>query len=277
LLFKYRIACHEAKIPPSTVPDYPNLAFKSSLCANDRVVKYLMLLGCLVVAPAIMSQTTAAQANCSQMPDEVVAGFAPRDIPLDAAHPAKDWEAANPVSFCSDWSGENSDPARMTTVRALWSRATLYLRFECKYRELTTFSDAGPNGRRDHLWDRDVAEAFLQPDPSQPRFYKEFEVAPNGFWIDLDISPQGGVDLKSGLRRSVSLDEHNHRWAAEMAIPMKALTQDFDPNLVWRANFYRCEGPKEPRAYLAWRPTGTPKPNFHVPSAFGKLRFAAAK
>jgi alpha-galactosidase len=39
-------------------------------------------------------------------------------------------------------------------------------------------------------------------------------------------------------------------------------------------NFYRVEGPQEPRAYLAWRPTKTPQPNFHVPSAFGKLRFA---
>ena len=29
------------------------------------------------------------------------------------------------------------------------------------------FEDSDPNGRRDHLWDRDVAEAFLQPDPSR--------------------------------------------------------------------------------------------------------------
>jgi len=55
---------------------------------------------------------------------------------------------------------------------------------------------------------------------------------------------------------------------------MNALTQNFDPKVVWRVNFYRVEGPQEPRAYLAWRPTKTPQPNFHVPSAFGKLRFA---
>jgi len=28
---------------------------------------------------------------------------------------------------------------------------------------------------------------FVQSDPSQPRKYQEFEVAPNGNWIDLDI------------------------------------------------------------------------------------------
>jgi len=61
-----------------------------------------------------------------------------------------------------------------------------------------------------------------------------------------------------------------------LAIPMKALTAHFDPAAVWRANFYRIEGSKEPRFYMAWQPTRTSTPNFHVPSAFGKLRFAAA-
>jgi hypothetical protein len=33
---------------------------------------------------------------------------------------------------------------------------------------------------------------------------------------------------------------------------------------------YRMEG-KGPRLYLAWSPTRTDKPNFHVPAAFGTL------
>jgi len=105
-------------------------------------------------------------------------------------------------------------------------------------------------------------------------FYKEFEVAPNGMWIDLDISPSGRADLKSGLTRSVHVDELTRSWVAEMAIPMKTITTKFDPGVVWRANFYRVEGRAEPRQYLAWQPTYTPQPNFHVPQAFGTLRFA---
>jgi alpha-galactosidase len=93
-------------------------------------------------------------------------------------------------------------------------------------------------------------------------------------WIDLEIFPGGLADLKSGMQRSVGLDEKSHVWTAELAMPMKSLTPHFDPAAVWRANFYRVEGTKDPRAYLAWQPTGTPQPNFHVPSAFGKLRFA---
>jgi alpha-galactosidase len=147
------------------------------------------------------------------------------------------------------------------------------LRFECRYRELFTFADAEPNGRRDHLWERDVAEAFLQPDASRPRYYKELEVAPNGYWIDLNISPGPLQDLKSSMQRSVWLDAGARTWAAELAIPIRALTDQFDPSVVWRANFYRIEGKFEPRFYSAWQPTNTPQPNFHVPSAFGYMRF----
>jgi alpha-galactosidase len=204
---------------------------------------------------------------------EVVAVYVDHEIKLDAAHPAHEWQNARPISFSSDWQGNNPDPGRETKVRVLWFERTLYLRFECKYRELYVFDDSDPNGRRDQLWDRDVAEAFLQPDPSQERFYKEFEVSPNGMWIDLDIFPGGRADLKSGMRRSVVLDEKSKTWSADLAIPIEALTAHFDPAATWRANFYRVEGKKEPRAYLAWQATHTPQPNFHVPAVFGRLRF----
>lgn len=236
------------------------------------------ILGCeaaiLLCSVMMMSQTTPAP--CAMTSSEIVASHVVREISLDAEHPAPEWGRARPVTFCSDWQGKNPDEQRQTEVRVLWSSQTLYLRFECRYRELYLFEDSDSSGRRDHLWDRDVAEAFLQPDPERALYYREFEVSPNGMWIDLDIFPGGLADLKSGMKTSVFLDEKQNRWAAELAIPLKALTQNFDPKAVWRANFYRVEGKKEPRAYLAWRPTGTPQPNFHVPAAFGKLRFAVA-
>lgn len=184
------------------------------------------------------------------------------------------WESAAPLRFSADWRGENADPARETEVRLLWTPETLFLRFRSKYRTITVFPEAEPNGRRDQLWDRDVAEVFLQPDRSSLRRYKEFEVSPNGFWIDLDIAPGEKHDLKSELKRRVSLDEAKKVWTAELAIPMKCLVRKFDCPATWSVNFYRVEGAKEPRFYSAWRPTGTAVPNFHVPEAFGELVFA---
>lgn len=186
------------------------------------------------------------------------------------------WGFASPLQFEADWQGRNADPGRATEVRLLWTSDSLFLRFYVKYRVISIFSDGEPSGRRDQLWDRDVAEVFLQPDPSIPSRYKEFEVSPNGFWIDLDIGLGEKRDLKSGLRRRVVLSEVNKVWVAELAVPMKSLVSRFDPSALWKVNFYRVEGAEEPRFYSAWRPTMTPVPNFHVPEAFGELRFAPA-
>lgn len=214
---------------------------------------------------------------CTGNTDTLTASRVANEISLNAQKRAPEWESATPVTFCADWQAANPDPERVTEVRVLWTPKTLYLRFECRYRELFVFPDSDPNGRRDHLWDRDVAEAFLQPDPSRPRYYREFEVSPNGMWIDLDIFPGGRSDLESGLTRSVWVDQAQRTWSAELAIPIKALTESFDPAATWRANFYRVEGPQEPRFYSAWRATRTPQPDFHVPAAFGKLRFESGR
>jgi alpha-galactosidase len=184
------------------------------------------------------------------------------------------WKHAKTLRFDADWQGKNADPERETEVRLLWTPKALHLRFQAKYRVITVFPDSEPSGRRDQLWDHDVAEVFLQTDPANLRRYKEFEVSPNGMWIDLDIAPGEKHDLKSGLRRRVILNETNKTWIAVLAIPMKCLVERFDPGAAWRVNFYRVEGAREPRFYSAWRPTGTPVPNFHVPEAFGHLIFA---
>ena len=207
---------------------------------------------------------------------EIVASHVHHEFELDAAHPAKEWQSASPISFSADWHGKNPDPGRETQVRALWSQQHLYLRFNCRYRDLYLFDDSDPNGRRDHLWDRDVAEVFLQPDPTQVRRYLEFEVSPNGFWIDLEIAPGEKRDLKSGLRRRVILNNAARTWVAELALPMKCLIEHFDPEAPWKVNFYRVEGAEEPRFYSAWQPTRTIAPNFHVPEAFGELVFVAS-
>ncbi len=230
----------------------------------------------LVTHIVMTTHSSDSPSACSADASEILVAGIKEDIPLDAARPAAVWSQAKPVSFCADWQGKNADPERQTSVRAMWSPTTLYLRFECRYRDLYVFEEADPDGRRDHLWDRDVAEAFLQPDPAQARLYKEFEVSPNGFWIDLDISPGGLSNLKSGLWRSVWIDPKRKTWAAELAIPLASLTDHFDPSVVWHANFYRVEGPEPRRFYSAWRPTNTPEPNFHVPAAFGRLRFSLA-
>jgi hypothetical protein len=183
------------------------------------------------------------------------------------------WQTAPPVVFDHDWRGQNADLLRSTEVRLLWLPETLFLRFTARYRELNVFEDSDANGRRDHLWDRDVAEVFLQPDASDPWIYKEFEFSPNGMWIDLDVNHGVLSNSRSGLVRRVTVSAAEKIWIAEAGIPMKGLTAAFDPGKSWLVNFFRIEGAVEPRFYSAWNPTDTPEPSFHVPKAFAPLIF----
>ncbi len=208
--------------------------------------------------------------------NELPAAFAFRltDKPgLDSFPDRSAWEKSSRVRFDHDWQGQNADPARATEVQLLWTSEILFLRFQARYRNITVFPDAREDGWRDELWNRDVAEAFLQPDSRDPWKYKEFEVSPNGQWIDLDIVNRGHTELRSKLKRRVVQDAQAKTWTAELAIPMASLTSHFDSNQSWRANFFRVEGEAEPRFYSAWSPTYSQKPDFHVPDAFGKLVF----
>ena len=183
------------------------------------------------------------------------------------------WLKSSPLHFERDWKGKNGDPARSTEVRLLWTPDALFVRFQAKYRNITAFPDAREDGWRDELWNRDVAEAFLQPESSDPWKYKEFEVSPNGQWIDLNIASGEKEELRSKLRRRVVQDAAAKTWTAELVIPMRSLTPTFDAKQSWRVNFFRIEGEAEPRFYSAWSPTYSQEPNFHVPEAFGKLVF----
>ncbi len=190
--------------------------------------------------------------------------------PLGFPHQAA-WTTVPAVSFCTDWRGENPDPERETTVRLLWSVDHLFFRFDCRYREIFVYE--GGNSRRDQLWLRDVAEVFIRPENDPTKHYREFEISPNGDWLDLDIFPGGKSVLFCDLRSRVVVDLARRIWTAELTIPMNCLTASFDPGRTWRLNLFRIEGKEPDRFYSAWQPTCTPQANFHVPEVFGGLHF----
>jgi hypothetical protein len=76
------------------------------------------------------------------------------------------------------------------------------------------------------------------------------------------------------VKTSATISGANHKWVAELSIPMKCLTQKFDRDAEWRLNLFRIEGNEPGRFYSAWRPTKTLRPDFHVPEVFGMLKFS---
>lgn len=198
------------------------------------------------------------------------------EIPVDDLD-SPIWHFSNKIEIENYWSGEIAPDGRRFSVRALWSDEYLYFRFEAAIDEpLVVSSEPNLATKSVGLWDRDVCEVFIAPDPSLPHKYFEFEIAPNGEWIDLaiEISPDGrktDIDYRSEMASAVRVKEDLVLMAIK--VPFSALGRTPNVGDVWLGNLFRCVGKDPGRGYLAWMPTMTAIPNFHVPEQFGRFVF----
>ena len=207
---------------------------------------------------------------------EIVAQYS--DHPVgEADFQSEIWQTCQPITIEHYWSGEPAPPARHAEARICWSSEALHVRFVCTQQEPLIVSE---NPRTDKktlgLWDRDVCEIFLAPDSTNPSRYFEFEAAPTGEWVDLGITvtPTGREtdwDFISGFTTAAKLE--NDQLLIGMRIPWSEAIPKPEAGDQWRLNVFRCVGPEAPERYLAWLPTKTSEPNFHVPEAFGILSF----
>ena len=187
------------------------------------------------------------------------------------------WSAARPVQLIHYWSGEPAPPERQASVRSIWTQETLCIRFDCSQREpLVLNSEPQTIKKTIGLWERDVCEIFIAPDIDEPKRYFEFEAAPTGEWLDLKINQMAdkretGWEFSSGM--TVATRVENELVIIAMSIPFDTFGRVPKLGERWRTNMFRCIGSGETRGYLAWQPTRTERPNFHVPQVFGWLCF----
>jgi hypothetical protein len=187
------------------------------------------------------------------------------------------WEDCQPVKIEHYWSGERAPASRHAEARLCWSDEALHVRFVGEQHEPLIVADNPITDRKTlGLWDRDVCEIFVAPNPAHPERYFEFEAAPTGEWIDLGIvvTPGGREtdwDFNSGVTTAAKLE--GNKLMVGIRIPWSPSIQKPANDDLWLVNLFRCVGPEAPDRYLAWRPTRTPEPNYHVPEAFGALRF----
>ncbi len=216
------------------------------------------------------------------------AGFADEALPVLTAYYIGDhdfepdgdrqrwvWSHARGVQFDRNSVNGARRPGLTTYVKAAWSDKYLYFAFICSYKKLTVY-DPPQSEERWALWEKDVVEVFVGADHENIDAYKEFEVAPNNDWIDLDIDRRTKkVDAAwdSGWKHATKLFPEKHYWSCEMKIPLAAIDGrgDVKSGTRWRINLYRCDDSVSPRAYLAWNPPRCR--SFHSPQAFGILEF----
>ena len=188
-----------------------------------------------------------------------------------------EWNRAQAVRIDRYWSGDEAPVGRAAEARILWSSKALHIRLVCNQAEPLIVSATPQTEKKTMgLWDRDVCEIFIAPDEHAIERYLEFEAAPNGEWLDVAIhwTPE---------KRESDWEFHSHMTTAShverdritiaMRIPWNHWIHEPQTGEHWRVNLFRCVGSDPNRGYLAWQPTRTPKPNFHVPQAFGRLVF----
>lgn len=212
------------------------------------------------------------QADPASLPAQLhaakLAGEPPKiDGKIDAA-----WAAAKPIRFATDWAGRTTKTP--THVRALWSPGGLYLLWELD--AASTFTDLKQpiDVERVDLYEENCVELFLAPDPANRRRYFEIELGPFGHFFDLLVDrtarPRSDNAWSASLTIGTARDEAKQRAVIEVAIAAPDVRAALAAGAALPIGLYRMEGQNK-RQYLAAFPTRTPKPNFHVPEAFGTL------
>ncbi|HEV7700106.1 MAG TPA: carbohydrate-binding family 9-like protein [Pyrinomonadaceae bacterium] len=228
----------------------------------------------IIAVAAIWSPAGVAQ---GRMSGQIKIAHIKKEIAVSAFDDAA-WNKAKDVVVSTYWSGAAAPETRRFTTRLLWSDTALYVRFVAVQHEPLIVSDKPDLAKKVRgLWDRDVCEIFIAPDRNTRNKYYEFEIAPTGEWIDLGIEVTSEKritdwEYASGMQAAAKVEKD--RVLMTTKIPFKSLGRAPKSGDIWLGNLFRCVGKDPTRGYLAWRPTKTKEPAFHVPTAFGEFEFS---
>jgi hypothetical protein len=199
-----------------------------------------------------------------------MAGEAAVSANPSAAH----WKGSKPVIADKDRYGKPIPSHRMR-VWSVWTDKNIYFLFECPYDKLYLKPNPSTKTETNKLWDWDVAEVFIGAEFDKIGRYREFQVSPQGEWVDLDIDKSApriadGWKWNSGFEVAARIDESKKIWYGEMKIPIASIDKRGPkPGNEMRMNAYRIQGPMPDRVHINWNVVNAE--SYHTPEAFGRL------
>ncbi len=201
--------------------------------------------------------------------------YAAKDVAPSADPQSAFWKGVVPVLATKSNLGVEL-PTNRTEIRVRWTEQNLYVLMSCPYEELYLLPNPKISTETNKLWEHDVAEIFVGADFEKIHQYREYQVSPQGEWVDLDIDrknplPEGGWKWDSKMKTKARIDAKAKVWYGEFQIPMASITaKKIEAGMLMRANFYRFQGGPPERKMVAWMPTGVI--NNHTPEKFGTLK-----
>jgi uncharacterized protein (DUF362 family) len=251
------------------------------LLATPRPVHYVSIAGFVLQSDGVPAPpppiapikaktqiaTTAQRVHAAPLRDE--------SITIDGDGNDAPWKRATPASWETDWAGDETGIP--TRARFVWTKGALYALFELEEAGLNVDTNKPVGVERPKLYVEDCVELFVAPDPKLPSHYYEVEVGPFGHFFDLEVyrTLTGGpkkedAGWSSEATIATRRDAAKKTATIEFVIRAPAIVRALAPSVQLPVGIFRMEG-ASPRHYLAWSPTKTQKPNFHVPAAFGML------
>lgn len=219
---------------------------------------------------------TAASVAVAADPAVIESMRTKQDVGLTLDPHTDFWRQAHPVYMEKDSFGKSVAGYR-TEVRALWTKNNLYLLYTCPYEELHLKPSPNTQKETNELWNWDVAEVFIGSDFKDIQRYKEFELSPQGEWIDLDIDlhkphHEEGWTWNSGFEVKARIDPATHIWYGAMRIPFASIdTRPATVGNTLRINLFRSQGAPPHQQEVTWQAPMTS--TFHTPERFGLIRF----
>jgi len=168
-------------------------------------------------------------------------------------------------------------PDYRSEVRSRWTDQAIYFLFQGPYGELNLLGNPATTVETFKLWLNDVFEVYLGADHEHINLYREYQMSPQGEFLDLNVNSAtqpigawGDWEWYSGMKVKARIDATRHVWYGEMMIPIASFDErPPQTGNEMRCNLYYMQGSR-PRHVVQWRPVMNP--NFHTPERFGVLR-----
>jgi hypothetical protein len=156
-------------------------------------------------------------------PGVILSHHASADFALTADPEAAPWKGVAGI-FMENGPKGGAYPDHRTEVRSRWTKDNVYFLFVCPYQALYLHPHPSVTRETNKLWDWDVAEVFAGTDFEHIRRYKEFEMSPQGEWVDLDINldsprPEDGWLWNSGFAVKARINAAKKTWYLAPEVP----------------------------------------------------------